>query len=134
MLAILLGAFCLRVMAQFLQWLSPTSLLPPFSAWHSATLPYVWLLASQLLIIVGAGAVIGRIWNGTYKRRRRAGVLLLVAGTIYFGLMCLRFVLGLTVLPAHTWFGATLPAIFHMILGGFLLTLCWYELSNERHG
>jgi uncharacterized protein len=90
------------------------------------------LLGSQLIIIATVLAVIMHIQSGHYVCHSGRGKILLLSGGIYFTLMCLRFVLSITVLGSHPWFGATLPALFHMILAGFLLTLGMYELSSAR--
>jgi uncharacterized protein len=131
-LALFLILFCFRVLAQFLQSIIHIPLLPPFDAWHSSTIPYAWLLGSQIIIIVVSLAVITQVWRDSYACSSRRGKFIIWSGSIYFTLMCLRFVLSITVLGSHPWFGATLPAFFHMVLAGFLVSLGIYELTNAK--
>lgn len=35
--------------------------------------------------------------------------------------MAIRLVVGLTIAPAHVWFGATVPTLFHLVLAAFVL-------------
>jgi hypothetical protein len=131
-LALFLFLFCFRVLAQFLQSIVHIPLLPQFHAWHSSTIPYAWLLGSQIMIIVVSLAVITQVRRGSYACRSWRGKFLIWSGGIYFTLMCLRFVLSITVLGSHPWFGATLPAFFHMVLAGFLITLGIHEKTNTQ--
>jgi len=66
-LTILLLMFCFRVTAQLLQRLTTIDFLPGFDAWHSASIPYAYLLASQCIIIVLALVVIVNIYNQAYR-------------------------------------------------------------------
>jgi uncharacterized protein len=131
-LALFLILFCFRVLVQFLQSIVHIPLLPPFNAWHSSTIPYAWLLGSQSMIIVVSLAVITQVRRGSYACRSWRGKFLIWSGSIYFTLMYLRFVLSITVMGTHPWFGATLPAFFHMVLAGFLITLGIYEQTNTQ--
>jgi uncharacterized protein len=131
-LLLLLILFCFRILAQFLQSITNIPLLPPFHVWHSSTIPYVWLLGSQIFIIVLSIAVIAQIRRGSYMCRNWRGKFLIWSGAIYFTLMCLRFVLSITIFRSHPWFGATLPAVFHVVLAGFLITLGIYEQTNAK--
>lgn len=130
LLSMALVLFCGRVLAQHVQSVAGIRFLPPFEAWHSGTLPYSLLLVSQILIIIVAGIVLVRVQKNLYDFSRRRGAVLLWLGNVYFLAMFLRFILGLTVLSSHTWFGSILPAIFHMVLAGFLIVLGVYELTN----
>ncbi len=126
-LSTLLVLFCFRVSAQLIQWLHPVSWLPDFESWHSAALPYAWLLASQGLIIIVFVGVIIRIKLSRYGCNEMRVKLLLALGWVYFAFMLVRFVLSVTLLPSHPWFGATLPALFHIVLATMLLVLGYYE-------
>jgi hypothetical protein len=119
----LLLAFVGRVVAQLIQLLAPTQLLPPFSYWQSGALPYEILLASQILIIVLSVWLITRLWNGTLRRRPKLGLACLVLGAIYFAFMLFRLIAGLTFLAGSPFFGAILPAIFHLVLATMLLII-----------
>jgi hypothetical protein len=131
-LALFLILFCFRVLAQFLQSIVHIPLLPPFNAWHSTTIPYAWLLGSQIMIITVSLTVITQVRRNSYTCRGWRGKFLIWSGGIYFTLMCLRFVLSITILGSHPWFGATLPAFFHMVLAGFLITMGIYEHMHAK--
>lgn len=130
LLGLFLALFALRVTAQLVQYATPTRFLPPFDAWQGSGLAYPVLLASQLLILVamawGAGAVHRRA-----RARKRVGRWLVVLGAVYFGSMSARLVLGLTVLDDIAWFAKPLPAVFHLVLAGYLLTLGHYHLRRD---
>lgn len=129
MLGLLTGLFALRITAQLVQYATPTRLLPPFDAWQGSGLAYPVLLTSQLLILVamvfGTGAVHRRV-----RARKSVGRWLIVLGAVYFASMSARLVLGLTALADITWFAKPLPAVFHMVLAGYMLTLGHY---HSRH-
>jgi hypothetical protein len=120
-LLLLLLAFAGRVGAQLIQLAAPTDLLPPFSSWQSGALPYSVLLASQSVIIGVSLFVIARLWNGSLRRRPRLGLACLAFGAIYFAFMLFRLIAGLTFLAGAPFFGAILPAIFHLVLATMLL-------------
>lgn len=130
LLGLFLALFALRVTAQLVQYATPTRLLPPFDAWQGSGLSYPVLLASQLLILVamawGAGAVHRRA-----RPRKRVGRWLVVLGAVYFGSMSARLVLGLTVFADIAWFAKPLPAVFHLALAGYVLTLGHYHLRRD---
>lgn len=130
-LLILLLAFIGRVAAQLFQFLAPTDLLPPFSDWQSGALPYEILLASQVLIIGVSAWLIARLWVGALRRRPKLGVVCLVLGAIYFAFMLFRLIAGLTFLAGAPFFGAILPAIFHLVLATMLL-IVGHQLRRAR--
>ena len=122
--------FVLRVTAQLVQYACPTGLLPPFDAWQGSGLDYPVLLTTQLVILAAM------VWGtaAVYRRARggkRAGQWLIVIGAVYFGSMCARLVLGLTVLAELAWFAKPLPALFHLVLAGYVLTLGHYHLRRS---
>ena len=126
----LLALFVFRVLAQLLQYNNDLPYLPGFEVWHSATIPYAWVLVSQLLIISVILAVIFKIHFKTYRRNKKRALILLGFGLIYFLFMTLRFVLSLTILPSHPWFGATLPAFFHMVLASIVIVIGLYDFNG----
>lgn len=131
-LAILMLAFLARVLAQLVQWLAPTRFLPPFEAWHSATVPYLGLLASQVLILAGQIWVVQGVVTGTHTPRRRLGLGLLTFGAMYFGFMLFRLIAGLSFLAHVAWFQARIPTLFHLALASYLLVLAHYHLRGSR--
>lgn len=131
-LTILTLVFLVRVLAQLVQWLAPTRLLPPFEAWHSATVPYLGLLASQVLILGAQIWLLRGVVTGTHAPRRRLGLGLLTFGVMYFGFMLFRLIGGLTFLAHAAWFQARIPTLFHLALATYLLVLAHYHLRGSR--
>lgn len=122
--------FSLRVFAQLLQAWSPVEALPPFEAWASGALPYWVLVICQVLIIIACARVIWRLSRGLIMPSVATGKFLLSLGGIYFGLMCLRLIIGLTVATGHYWFSARLPTFFHLLLAGFMSGV---SMRRSRH-
>jgi hypothetical protein len=131
-LLFLLLAFLGRVTLQLIQLVAPIDRLPPFSAWQSGALPYESLLASQLVIIGISLWVIARLWTGSLRRRPRLGVACLAFGALYLVFMLFRLIAGLTFLAGTPFFGAILPAIFHLVLATMLL-ITGHQLQRERY-
>lgn len=132
--AVLLGLFtalfALRVAAQLVQYASPTRFLPPFEAWQGSGLAYPVLVASQLTILTAM------VWGtGAVRRRPRVrktvGRWLIALGAVYFSSMAVRLVLGLTVLSDLAWFAKPLPALFHLVLASYVLTLGRYHSRRD---
>jgi hypothetical protein len=132
LLRLLLTLFCFRVGAQFVQLYAGLSYLPEFSAWHSASIPYPLLLGAQLVIIALASIVIAKVGRDRYRASYSRSRILVWFGWIYFIFMLFRLVLSLTIMQSHAWFGATLPALFHMVLALFLIVLGWHESTQLR--
>ena len=126
----LLLMFSLRVFAQLLQAWSPVEALPPFEAWASGALSYWVLVICQVLIIIACARVIWRLSRGLIMPSVATGKFLLSLGGIYFGLMCLRLIIGLTVATGHYWFSARLPTFFHLVLAGFVLVYGWFHVRG----
>jgi len=62
--------------------------------------------------------------------KRKWARWLLGLGAIYFAAMAFRLAAGLTFLADSAWFATTLPAIFHVVLAGFVLSLGHYHWSR----
>ncbi len=120
-LLILTVIFAFRVVTQLIQAWHPIRFLPPFEVWHSGALPYSWLVGTQVVIMAMCLLIVWKLFNNTVIPSLRKGRLLLVFGSIYFGGMCIRLFLGTTVASEHEWFGATLPTVFHLVLGSFVI-------------
>jgi hypothetical protein len=112
----------------------PIGGLPSFQSWHSATLPYPLLVASQLLILAAQAWVIVAITRGAHHPRKRVGQWLFLLGGLYFGFMLFRLLAGLTLLQHLPWFQARLPTIFHLVLASFLLVLADFHLRVHPRG
>lgn len=122
--------FALRVCGQAIQYWWATPVLPVFDAWQGSAVAYPVLLSIQLLILVAMFVVAWRIARGALAPNRRAGHWLGIAGGIYMGGSVLRVVTGLLVSDAPTWFSAWIPAVFHLILAAFVLTLAHFHLRK----
>jgi len=123
--------FAFRVLAQLAQYATPSRFLPPFDAWQGSGLSYPVLLASQLLIL----AVMILATRGVSRRARasrRVGGWLIAIGCVYLASMSARLVLGLTMLADVPWFAKPLPALFHMVLAGYVLTLGHYHWAGDE--
>lgn len=131
LLWLLTALFLSRVLAQLIQYLSPVTALPEFAAWQGSALPYPLLLSSQLLILLVMVYLTRRCAAGQLERRPRTGQLLGLIGGVYFSGMLLRLLLGLTLYTDHAWFAKPLPAFFHLVLAGYILTLGLYHLSHS---
>jgi hypothetical protein len=127
---LLLALFCFRVMAQLIALTTSPTFLPAFDAWHSATVPYWVLLASQFLIAAIMAVTAWRFSEGNMRPRPIIGRVLVALGSIYLGFMLLRLALGITVLTAHPWFGKILPTIFHLVLATFLLLVGLFHVRG----
>lgn len=122
---LLTGLFAFRVVAQPLarvwDW------LPPFDAWHSATLTYAWLVFFQLLILAAMIGIAFRFSSGRVRASRAVGTAVLAFGGLYLGVMLTRLVLGVTVMRGDAWFDRPLPTIFHLVLATFVILIGWFH-------
>jgi hypothetical protein len=131
-LSVLLCLFVFRVLAQLLQARYPTSWIPAFAQWQGSSRPYPVLLCTQILIVLLVAIVIRRISAGTLIPNIRLGRVLLALGGLYFILMLLRMALGLTLLSSTPWFGAPLPAFFHLVLASIVLLIGHYHYQYRQ--
>lgn len=127
----LLVLFGLRVLAQLVQYTDPVGFLPSFERWQGSGLSYPVLLGSQLVIVAVLACVALRLSRGRLAPRRELGVVLLIVGGVYFGVMALRLVLGLALLTQWPWFAKSLPAFFHMVLAGYILVIGHYHWASQ---
>ncbi len=120
-LGILAFLFVFRVIAQLLQKFFDLPFLPPFDAWQSGALSYHWLVVAQIIIIILMVFTILKFINKSLIPVRSMGKTLLLIGIIYLTLMIFRLIAGLSFASDHPWLGATIPAIFHIVLAFFIL-------------
>ena len=113
--------FCFRVFAQLSTLFINVSWIPAFSQWHSAAMPYPILLLSQLIIIGYFFRTIRQFSSNTFKTSSTKGVWFIRFGIIYFVVMLIRYLLGLTLFSELRWFTQTLPILFHFVLAGLVL-------------
>ena len=130
LLWILLALFCFRVGAQLLQLLHPVGFLPDFEHWQGGNLPYGLLFLSQLVIIYVCARTALGIQRATTAINRRLGQTLRALGIIYFTVMVVRLMLGLSLLSDSHWFSSTIPALFHLVLASFMIVTSQYHLGT----
>ncbi len=124
--------FALRV-------LGPQPFLPLFRDFQGSNLPYWLLLSAQLLILAAMAFASWRVQTRRLAIGRRAGLALAWVGGIYMAGALTRVVVGLAAPAAPDWFRTWIPAVFHVVLAAFVLTLALYhrrELSlvqGEAH-
>jgi membrane protease YdiL (CAAX protease family) len=133
-LTLLMALFAFRVLAQPVaaQW--HVALLPSFDDWHSGAVPYPLLLISQCLILFVGIAVTRFFYRRELSPRRRLGTCLLYLGWIYWGVMSMRLLLGVTLLNNVHWFTQTLPALFHLLLANFLMLVGEFLRRQNQTG
>lgn len=106
--------------------------------WMSGLLPYQELLTSQILIIVLYGKICFDFARGRgffVAPRRRLGTGLVIFGSLYLGVMILRYVIRMSLYPHERWMGGCIPIFFHWILSSFILVLGSYHWrTTQRSG
>ena len=125
-------AFLARVAGQAVQRWAPVSFLPPFDDFQGSGLPYSGLLGAQIAILVVTCVVGARMHLGKSLIRSRLVVPVTVAGALYFAVMAVRLVLGLSVLSDSGWFSTWIPTVFHLVLASEVLLIGAYQRSR-RH-
>jgi putative CocE/NonD family hydrolase len=129
-LTTLLFLFCLRVLGQILVAFLHVSFLPPMEEWMSGLMPYPELLTAQILII----ALYGKVCLDFFRERgffvtprRPLGTGLLIFGSLYFGVMVIRYTIRMSLYPHERWVGGCIPIFFHWVLSSFILVLGSYH-------
>jgi hypothetical protein len=126
--------FLFRVIVQALQKWSPVDIFPAFDRWYSGALAYGWLLSAQLIILILMARVVVGFLKGMQTPNRRYGQWFIGIGMVYFGVMLVRLILGLTIAIDHPWLGMTIPAVFHLVLALFLLVMGHFHVQNSSAG
>jgi uncharacterized protein len=134
-LATLLFLFCLRVLGQVLVAFLHVSFLPPMEEWMSGVVPYPELLTAQILII----ALYGKVCLDFFREhgffttpRRPLGTGLLIFGSLYFGVMVIRYTIRMSLYPHERWTGGCIPIFFHWVLSSFILVLGSYHWRTTQ--
>jgi uncharacterized membrane protein HdeD (DUF308 family) len=126
-MALLTAFFGLRVAGQAVQFWMPQSFLPAFDEFQGSRLSYSTLLLTQLLILALMLRTCLRIGTGTSVPDRQLGTGLAWFGSIYMAGSVARIAVGIAVPTAPAWFSTWIPAFFHLILAGFVLTAAHYH-------
>ena len=122
-LAALSLLFALRIAGQALQRWMPQAFLPDFGSFQGSSLPYPLLLSAQLVILALMSRATYLVSTGQYRRTPGATRTLWWIGAIYMIASLSRIAAGFAYAHASSWFTAWIPAFFHVVLAGFLLTL-----------
>jgi hypothetical protein len=119
--------FLMRVLGQLIQRCLPQPYLPPSDSFQGSGLPYWLLLSAQVAILT---SMVWYSWRAHTRRlvpRRSVGSALAWCGGIYmFGALA-RIVIGITISAAPAWFSTWIPAVFHVVLAGYVLVLASYH-------
>ena len=122
-LGVLTALFAIRVLGQAIQYWSPQQWLPDFGSFQGSSLPYGFLLATQLVIL----AAMARFALRPGSPSQRASRILFWLGGIYMLGSLARIFVGLTMPGAPAWFRTWIPAGFHVVLAAYVLTLADYH-------
>ena len=131
-LGTLTALFALRVAGQALQRWTPLEALPAFGEFQGSGMPYWLLLTVQLFILALMASITQDVAAGTRRRNPRAARLLGWIGAIYMAGSLGRIVAGLVLTDPPPWFTAWIPALFHVVLAGFVVTLAAYQATSAR--
>ena len=123
----LLVLFITRFAAQMIQATHPLAFLPEFEAWQSGALPYPLLVVFQLIIIAFLSNITWKFKTQDIQPSPKVGMVYLLIGSIYFSVMAFRVIAGFSFAANHSWLGVHIPAIFHLVLASFLLTIGFYH-------
>jgi putative CocE/NonD family hydrolase len=129
-LVCLLFLFCLRVVGQLLVAFFHVPFLPTMEAWFSGVLSYPLLVVAQILIIFFYGKICLSLWNRKgyfFRPNKSLASWLILIGSLYFGIMVIRYSIQMFMYPHERWFGGSLPIFFHLVLSSFLITLGNYH-------
>ena len=120
-MAVLLVLFLCRVVGQILAATTAPSWLPPMARWSSGLMPYVYLLPTQIVLLVVMTAMtigvdrrsppFGTISSG-------AGVRIVWGSYVYALGMVVRSIRYALATPERR--GVLIPIVFHFVLAGFL--------------
>ena len=133
---ILLSLFILRVFGQFLVAHGWAPFLPPMEEWFSGAVPYPRLLFCQILIIILFSKIcidFTRNQGFFVTPNRKLGATLLIFGSIYLGIMIIRYVIRMSLYPDQRWVGGCIPIFFHWVIATFLLIVGKYHWNLTRH-
>lgn len=131
---LLASLFVLRVLAQLVQAVREVPFLPPFETWQGSATPYPVLLGVQAGVIAALAGVLWWVRADAIDPRPWKYRACFVLGGAYFAVMGFRLLAGLTFLADHAWFAKSVPALFHLVLASFVLTLGMHLRSKAARG
>jgi hypothetical protein len=132
-LAALASLFLARVLGQFLVALEAPAWLPPMDEWQSGLLPYRWLLPAQVVVLALQAQISVDLWHGRGAfalRRARLGGWLRGFSYLYCGVMIVRYLATMVLVPEQRWLGDTIPIVFHLVLASYIYV--WSGFHQPR--
>ena len=138
---VLLGAFCLRVLGQFIAVVLDTNVLGTRDDWTSGIadefsaglIPYPALLVVQL----GVVALLGKACVDFSRRcglffvpRHTLGSWLLAFGSLYLGVMVIRYALRMGLYPRERWAGGSASIFSHWAVAISVLSVGRFHRSR----
>lgn len=123
------GLFAFRVAAQFVESVSPSTLMPDFDRWSSGAIGYQLLLPLQLVIL--AAMIAGICLLPRLRLKQALLEALKYFAILYFAIMLVRLVIALTGISSLPWFQLPLPAFFHLVLASYLFCGARYISHNQ---
>lgn len=106
--------------------------IPAFERWSSGVIPYPLLLVLQLLILVSM--VSGCAYPGRWRPGSSAIRTMKWLALAYFLIMLLRLIVALSGVSSPPWWQMPLPALFHLVLAGYLYLFAQYHNNLRKTG
>jgi hypothetical protein len=128
-LALLTLFFSLRILGQALVEFFSVDWLPSSESWASGLIPYPFLLAIQLVMLIGMVKIVSDVWreDGFFATAPASRSRFLSGfSAVYATSMTGRYVLTMTFQPEMRWLGGTIPIFFHFVLAAFIFVLGRY--------
>ena len=127
---LLAGLFAAAVLASALQLWRPQPYLPPLEAFLGVLPP--WLsICVQAAVLAAIAGVSWRLQRGLVIPDPRLGRVLAWLGAGYMAVAFARIAFGVAVPQAAPWFRMWIPALMHVVLAGFVLTVALYHRREQ---
>ena len=130
--AVLSFAFLLRVVGQAIQRWMPQGWMPPFEEWQGSAIPYPVLLGAQVVILALLVVVLRWMAQERTMMGRRMSRAVIGAGSVYFGMMAMRLLVGFFWLRESVWFTAWISTSYHLVLASVVLLWGWQQMRVNR--
>ena len=123
----------LRVVGQLLVYRRAPRWLPPMASWQSGLVPYPFLFATQVVVLVlmfWITADFARNSGAWVQPLPRLGKVVLIWSYLYAAAMVIRYGVRMARKPDQRWLGGTIPIIFHCVLAAFQWTFAQYHAGG----
>jgi hypothetical protein len=127
---VLCGAYAVPVVGRAVQSWNPQPYLPELDAFRGLLPPWVSMPA-EALAVAAMSAAAWRLQRGQMTPNLRLGRLLAAVGVAYLTVTSARIAYGLATPEAVLWFRMWIPALMHVALAGFVLTVGLFHLREE---